>query len=150
MIRKILLFLLVVLVIIQFFHPAKNISAGDQPNALTKAYPIPESVDTILRKACYDCHSNNTVYPWYSRVQPSAWFLANHIKNGKRHFNFDEFMTYPKDRQDHKLEEFEEMIEHDEMPLSTYKWMHTDARLTEQEKNVLLTWVKQLRAQVKG
>lgn len=150
MIRKILVFLLVVLVIIQFFHPARNVSTADQPNALAKAYPIPASVDTILQKACYDCHSNNSRYPWYFHVQPSAWFLANHIKDGKRHFNFDEFMSYPKDRKDHKLEEFEEMIEHDEMPLSSYKWMHADARLTEAEKSVLLAWVKQLRIQVKG
>lgn len=138
-----------VLVIIQFFRPAKNISTANQPNALTKAYPIPEGVDTIMQKACYDCHSNNSEYPWYFHVQPSAWFLSNHIQNGRRHMNFDEFMTYPKDRQDHKLEELIDMVSHDDMPLSSYKWMHPGARLNEDQKAVIVAWAKQLRAQIK-
>lgn len=149
MIRKILLFLLAVLIIIQFFHPEKNLSAVEQPNALAKRYPVPASVDTIMKKACYDCHTNNSRYPWYFKVQPSAWFLANHISDGKRHLNFDEFMTYTKEKQDHKLEDLIDMVEHDEMPLSSYKWMHADARLDEQQKSTIAAWAKQLRKTIK-
>jgi hypothetical protein len=148
MIRKILVFLLVVLIIIQFFRPAKNISTAAQPNALSAVYPIPENVDTIMKYACYDCHTNNSRYPWYFKVQPSAWFLANHIKDGKRHFNFDEFMTYSKEKQDDKLKDLVEMVDDDDMPLSSYTWMHADARLTQEEKAAITTWAKQLRAKI--
>lgn len=148
MIRKILVFLLVVLIIIQFFRPAKNISIAAQPNALSAVYPIPENVDTIMKYACYDCHTNNSRYPWYFKVQPSAWFLANHIKDGKRHFNFDEFMTYSKEKQDDKLKDLVEMVDDDDMPLSSYTWMHADARLTREQKAAITTWAKQLRAKI--
>jgi hypothetical protein len=145
MIRKILILLLVALILIQFFRPAKNVSIGEQPNALAKKYPIPAHVDTILRKACYDCHSNNSKYPWYFNVQPSAWFVANHIKNGKTHFNFDEFLTYKKEKKDHKLEELGDEVEHDEMPLSSYTLMHAEARLSQQQKDTIIAWAKELR-----
>ncbi len=148
MLRKILVFLLIVLIIIQFIHPEKNINTGPQPNALAKAYPVPAEVDTILKHACYDCHSNNTSYPWYSNVQPSAWFLAKHVKDGKRHFNFDEFMSYTKERQDHKLKEFVEMVEEGDMPLSSYTWLHEDARLTPEQRKMLSDWAKELKTKI--
>jgi hypothetical protein len=149
MIRKVLVFLLVVLLIIQFFRPAKNISPADQPNALAKVYPIPADVDTVLQNACYNCHSNNSKYPWYFNIQPSAWFLANHIKDGRRHLNFDEFMAYSKEKQDDKLKDLPDMVEHEEMPLPSYTWIHRDARLNEHQKAIVSAWAKQLRAQIK-
>jgi hypothetical protein len=149
MIRKILTLMLVALIIIQFFRPEKNISTADQPNALAKVYPIPEDADTVMKKACYDCHSNNSHYPWYFSVQPSAWFLAGHIKNGKRHLNFDEFMTYSKEKQDDKLKDLIDMVNEDDMPLSSYTWIHTDAKLDQEQKKAITTWAKQLREQIK-
>ncbi|MBA4168677.1 MAG: heme-binding domain-containing protein [Chitinophagaceae bacterium] len=148
MIRKILVFLLVVLLIIQFFRPAKNVSISAQPNALAKVYPVPENVDTIMTHACYDCHTNNSRYPWYFNVQPSAWFLANHIRDGKRHLNFDEFMTYPKDKQDDKLKDLIDMVDADDMPLSSYTWMHADARLNKEQKAAITAWAKDLRKKI--
>lgn len=148
MVRKILVFLLVVLIILQFFRPAKNIHPGDQPNALAKAYPIPAGVDSIMQTACYDCHSNNSRYPWYFSVQPSAWYLANHIRDGKRHLNFDEFLTYSKEKQDDKLKDMAEMVRDGDMPMSSYTWMHADARLTAEQRMVLQVWATSLRKQI--
>jgi hypothetical protein len=97
--------LLVVLVVIQFIRPAKNIAATPAEHHISKLYAVPADVEQTLIKACYDCHSNNTKYPWYSNVQPAAWWLNDHINDGKKHLNFDEFTTYRIARQYKKLEE---------------------------------------------
>ena len=84
MFRKIMLVLLAVLVIIQFIHPKKNKAEGVQPNYIGNTFAIPADVKTILAKACYDCHSNNTRYPWYANLQPLHWWLEKHIKKGNQ------------------------------------------------------------------
>src|SRR5262245_34582135 len=91
MLKKILLFLLFVFVVIQFIHPEKNKAAGVQSNYIGSVYTVPGDVKVILEKACNDCHSNNTVYPWYSHVQPVDWWLTAHINDGKKHLNLDEY-----------------------------------------------------------
>lgn len=90
-VKKILLVLLFGLIVIQFIHPKKNKSEGPQPNFIGNSFAIPEDVKTILAKACNDCHSNNSKYPWYSNFQPVHWWLEDHIKDGKKHLNFDEY-----------------------------------------------------------
>jgi hypothetical protein len=135
---------LAALVVIQFIHPAKNSNAAVGDAHLEKLYAIPEPVQGILHKACYDCHSNITRYPWYSRLQPIDWWLADHIEEGKEHLNFSEFGTYRPYKRAHKLEEVAEEIEHDEMPLSPYKIMHGDAKLSPEEKTTLMTWAQTL------
>lgn len=146
MLKKILLILLVVFVIIQFIHPKKNISDGPQANNIETKFSIPADVKTILQKACYDCHSNNTKYPWYNKVQPVAWWLANHVDEGKGKLNFDEFTNTPLRRQYHKLEEVEEQIKEGEMPLRSYTIIHKEAVLTDAEKNAVYAWVASARA----
>jgi len=79
------------LVVIQFIKPAPNQSAGPQVNYIGNKHEVPANVKTILDKACMDCHSNNTRYPWYASIQPLAWWLADHVKDGKKHLNFDEY-----------------------------------------------------------
>src|SRR5580765_4413932 len=91
--KKIILGLLVVLIIIQFFHPAKNVSTTPSPYNIATVYNVPSAVNTILSKACNDCHSNNTRYPWYNNIQPVAWWLNNHIVDGKKELNFDEYIN---------------------------------------------------------
>ncbi len=142
MAKKILLFLLVVLVVIQFFHPAKNINttAAATANDISKVFPVPEDVQKILSTSCYDCHSNNTAYPWYSKVQPVAWWLNHHIEEGKREINFNEFAAYSLRRQYKKLDEVVEQVKKDEMPLSSYTLIHKDAILTGQQKEALFAW----------
>lgn len=148
--KPILVVLLIVLIIIQFFHPAKNISAAQSPNDIAAVYNEPDNVRTILNKACNDCHSNNTRYPWYNNIQPVAWLLDHHVQEGKHELNFNEFGTYPVRKQYHKLEEVTEQVKEGEMPLSSYTLIHTDAKLIDQEKATLTDWVNSIRATMKA
>lgn len=93
-IRTILIVLLIALIIIQFIRPKKNISEGIAANDISSKYAIPTDVNDILKVSCYDCHSNNTAYPWYWNIQPVMWFMNGHINEGKRHLNFSIFTTY--------------------------------------------------------
>jgi hypothetical protein len=90
MFKKIMLVLLAALIVIQFIHPKKNKAEGQQPNYIGNTFTIPGDVKTILAKACNDCHSNNTVYPWYASFQPVHWWLNGHINDGKKHLNYDD------------------------------------------------------------
>ena len=99
----------------------------------------------ILERACYDCHSNHTRYPWYAEIQPLGWWLADHVKEGKAHLNFSTFGTYPAKRQTRKLEELIEEVEGGNMPLGSYKLTHTDARLTPAEIKALTDWAASVR-----
>lgn len=148
--QKLLIALLVILIVIQFFHPAKNISAAPVPADISVVYFEPENVHTILSKACNDCHSNNTRYPWYNHIQPVAWWLKNHIKEGKRELNFNKFGTYPVSKQYHKLEGLIDEVKKDEMPLGSYTIIHTDAKLTKDEKLALTGWADSIRAVIKA
>ncbi|HRO68864.1 MAG TPA: heme-binding domain-containing protein [Chitinophagaceae bacterium] len=145
MLKKILIFLLVVLVVIQFIHPARNKAEGPQPNYIGNAFAVPGDVKLILEKACNDCHSNNTRYPWYSYIQPVDWWLAGHVNDGKAELNFDEYTNRSLRYQYHKMEEVEELVVDGSMPLDSYTWTHGDAKLTAEEKDKLINWSKSVR-----
>ncbi|MBE9599548.1 heme-binding domain-containing protein [Pedobacter sp. MC2016-24] len=145
MIRKALLILAIIILLIQMFRPEQNISASAPANAIEAHYPVSKRIGALLRSSCYDCHSNNTVYPWYSKVQPFAWWLRSHITEGKRELNFDEFNSYDNKKKKHKLDEVVEMIEKNEMPLSSYTLIHKKAVLSSQEKNEIIAWAKELK-----
>ncbi len=134
--------LLIALIVIQFFRPEKNIHPGDQPNAIEKKFTVPGEVKTILDKACNDCHSNNTRYPWYNNIQPVAWWLADHVKDGKGELNFDEFTTRRPRFQYRRMEQTIDLVKEEEMPLDSYTWTHKDAVLTDEEKNKIYDWAK--------
>lgn len=140
MLRKIFIVLLAALIIIQFIHPKRNKSKGPQPNYIGNAFTIPADVKTVLVKACDDCHSNNTRYPWYAKIQPVHWWLNKHIVNGKKHLNYDEYTNRPLRYQYHKMEETVEMVKEEHMPLNSYLWTHKDARLTDEEREKLVAW----------
>lgn len=142
MIKKILLFLLAALVIIQFIHPRMNKSEGPQPNYIGNAHSVPEDVRSLMATACMDCHSNNTNYPWYSNIQPVDWWLDKHIRDGKKNLNFDEYTNKPLRYQYHKMEETVEMVKEGEMPLKSYTWIHTDSKLTDEQRNKLVSWAE--------
>lgn len=141
MIKKTLLILLIILVCIQFIKPEKNIAANASVNNISTVYTVPEEVKSILQKSCYDCHSNNTVYPWYANIQPVAWWLNDHIEEGKEEINFDEFATYRPARQYRKLKEIHDEVDEGEMPLSSYTLIHSNAKLSESDKKKLLDWI---------
>ncbi len=147
-IKKILIVLLLVLVIIQFIKPEKNLSAASSPNDIFAHYQTPDSTKQLIKTTCYDCHSNNTVYPWYSEVQPVAWWLNNHIKDAKSELNFSEFATFAPKKADHKMEEVMEAVKEEEMPLKSYSIIHKNARLTDAQRLTVINWAKQIRAQI--
>lgn len=132
--------LVVALIVIQFIRPAKNVSTTEVAQSVTQAFRVPDTVQTILRRSCYDCHSNNTVYPWYAEVQPVGWWLNSHIQNGKRHVNYDEYATYRPIRQFIRFKDLIEQIRTDEMPLPSYLLIHRDAKLSSREKELLIRW----------
>jgi hypothetical protein len=149
MFKKLLLALFVVLLVLQAFRPVKNVS-GNKENDISSLYPVPENVEQILVKACNDCHSNSTVYPWYAEVQPIAWWLDDHVKDGKKHLNFNEFASYRLAKQFHKLEEVFDEVKGGEMPLESYTVVHRDAKLTVEERNILMDWSVAVRDTMKA
>lgn len=144
MLKKILIGLLVVLVLIQFFRPEKN-NSNDLTHDVSTKYKVPEEVSHILRVACNDCHTNKTNYPWYAQMQPVAWWLNDHVTEGKEHLNFSNFTQLPIAVQNHKFEEVIEVIDENEMPLESYTYLglHPEARLTEDQKTALKNWARE-------
>ena len=146
--KKILIALLGVFIIIQLIKPVKNQSEAVTPNDIFANFKSENSTKQLIRTSCYDCHSNNTVYPWYAEIQPLAWWLADHVKEGKSELNFSEFASYKPKKADHKLEEVIEMIQEGEMPLKSYTLIHGNAKLSDGQKKAIITWAEGLRSQI--
>ncbi len=144
--------LLATLIIIQFFRPAKNVSASSTvfANDISKAYHVPDDVKLILETSCYDCHSNNTNYPWYSKIQPVAWWLNNHILEGKKEINFSEFASYRIGRKYKKMEEIVKQLKEDEMPLFPYTIIHRNAIMSKDQKLSVTVWANAIRDTIKA
>lgn len=146
--KKVIMLIVVVLIIIQFFRPQKNMSAQVQANAIEQHYNVPQNVSTLLKTACYDCHSNNTSYPWYNNMQPIAWWLSNHVNEGKRELNFDEFNLYTAEKKKKKLREIAKTVKEGEMPLSSYTFIHTNAKLSAQQQDEIVAWANFLEKEI--
>lgn len=143
MIKKISIAFLVLLLAIQFIPYEKNTSK-DMTYDISKSYDVPENIQTIFKNACNDCHSNSTVYPWYSNIEPVGYWLNDHIVDGKHHLNFSEFTKLPLAVQNHKLEETIEMVEEGEMPLEDYTnfGLHAEANLNQDQREEIISWAK--------
>ena len=140
-IKKIILAFGVVFIAIQFIQPAHNKSGQVLPTDFATVFVVPNNVQSVLQNTCYDCHSNNTIYPWYSNIQPMAWMMRRHVYNGKEKLNFSVFGSNSKRKQISKLKGIANQIKDDEMPISSYKWMHTKANLTKEEKFLIIDWM---------
>lgn len=145
LLKSIGLVLVVVLVGIQFIPSRTNQDKAVPPSDFIVTNGVPENIGHILRTSCYNCHSNNTSYPWYSRVQPVGWFLQNHINKGKAELNFSEFGSYSVRKQKSKLRSMVSQVEKDEMPLSSYTFIHREARLSQESKKVLIDYLNALQ-----
>lgn len=146
LIKKILLALLIVLVVAQFFGPEKN--EGDYATVesfIAETQPSPQ-VKGILQESCFDCHSDVTRYPWYNSITPVNYWLAEHVEDGKKHFDVSQWSAYSVKKKDHKLEELVEMVEEKEMPLNSYTWTHTEAKLSDAQIEAVINWAKGVRA----
>jgi hypothetical protein len=149
MIGKILIGITLIFIIIQFIRPAKN-NSGDKPADISKMYAVPDSVNAILQRSCKDCHSNSTEYPWYASIEPVGWWLSSHIKDGKRHFNLNNFSSVRVAIQKKKMEEVMEQLRDDDMPLRTYTLIHKDAELSAADKQTLNNWCLKIIEQIKA
>lgn len=129
------------MVIIQFIQPAHNTSERVLPIDFTNTLSVPDNVSKIFKNACNDCHTNNTRYPWYVHTQPIGWIMNSHILTGKENLNFSEFGAYSSRKQANKLRAIETSIEDGSMPLSSYKFMHPNARLSDTDKKLITDWV---------
>ncbi|SMO49282.1 heme-binding domain-containing protein [Solitalea koreensis] len=148
--RKIILGILVFFALIQFIRPAKNKASEIATNDIRKQYAMPANVEQSMQTACFDCHSNNTVYPWYSNIQPVAWWLQHHVNEGKEELNFSEFATYNPKKANHKLDKVIKSQQDNWMPLDSYLWIHKDAQLSQQQKDAIITWAKGVQQQIKA
>lgn len=144
-IKIILLVLLVAVVGIQFFSTTRNQSKKIPKTDFMLVNNVPNTIKIKIQTSCYDCHSNNTNYPWYNKIQPVAWFLESHIADGKKELNFNEWETYSNRRKKAKLKSIISQIKEDEMPLTSYTLIHGDAKFTKKEKKELFEWLTKLR-----
>jgi hypothetical protein len=139
MIKKLFLALAILFILIQFIHPARN-ESNDQTYSMDKKYPMPEGLSKTLSVACYDCHSNNTRYPWYFKIQPAAWFMASHVNDAKRHLNFSDYTTKRIAIQNHRFQEIIDEVKKGDMPLTSYTLIHRDAVITDTQKQEIIDW----------
>ena len=143
-IRPLLLIALAALVIIQFFSIDKTNPPVDTSLDFIQNTNPPTEVANILKTACYDCHAHTTEYPWYTNIQPVAWWVKGHIKGGVKHLNFSIWDSYSDKKKAHKIEECIEEIEERHMPLKSYTWTHSDAKLDDAQRAELIQWFRSL------
>lgn len=146
--KKIIYAFIALFVLLQFFQIDKTNPETEENNDFIKMYNPPTEIANHIQAACYDCHSNKTSYPWYSNLQPVGWFLKNHIDEGRRELNFSEFGSYSAKKQAHKLEECEELIGDNEMPLKSYTITHKEAVLTDVQKKMVMDYFKKIEKSI--
>jgi hypothetical protein len=140
-IKKIAWITFIIFLLMQCYQPARNIGYEQYFSSnFTEMYKVPKTVETTLRTSCYDCHSDNTNYPWYSYVQPIRFFMDGHINKGKKELNFNEFGNYSSRKQRSKLVAISKQIQSDEMPLSSYTLIHKNAMLSKTQKQEVIKW----------
>jgi hypothetical protein len=130
--------ILAVFVIIQFIRPELNDGGYESVASFEKETRVSKDIAAILKTNCYDCHSNQTDYPWYSNVSPVSLWLEDHVNHAKGELNVSVWDTYSIKRKEHKLEEVIEMVNSGEMPLNSYTWIH--GNLEENDKVLLIQW----------
>lgn len=140
--KKILVALILLFIIAQFFSPNKNQSGLYAINKFLVETKAPMEVQKILSQACFDCHSDQTTYPWYNSITPVNYWLNSHVNGGKSHLDVSKWSTYSVKRKAHKLEELIEEVGEGEMPLASYKWTHASADLTNDQIEALIHWAQ--------
>ncbi len=132
--------LIAVLILLQFFQPERNIAPLDPELDMLELLVLPEPMTDLIRNACYDCHSNQTVYPWYSRISPVSLYLNKHIVKGKEDLNFSDYGLLDKADKIGAFADFCDVLDAGTMPLQSYMLIHKDARLTQEERENLCNW----------
>lgn len=136
-------------IIAQFFRPDQTNPPIVQADTLEATTQVPENVEQILKRSCNDCHTNQTNYPWYSRITPFSWLLQQHIDEGRGEVNFSVWNTYDARKKARKLDEICEQVDIGEMPLDQYLWIHRDAKLSDVDKQTLCDWAHTERKKIR-
>ncbi len=136
--KKTLMIIIIILIIIQLIPIDKSNPPIDQNIALK----APKEVEGILKKACYDCHSNETKWPFYANIAPLSFSISSHVKEAREALNFSEWKNIDPKIKTKRVQRAIKTIKNGMMPLSTYLWLHKEAKLTKEEKRVLTTWLK--------
>ena len=143
MIKKYWPYLLIAfLVIIQFFQIDKTPPPSDANLDFLELENPPSEIATLIKGACYDCHSFHTVFPGYTSVQPLGWWVRSHVRGGRMNFNFSEWGTYDTDKKKHILHEMADEIGNKEMPLKSYGWMHEKGQLSDDDRAAMVSWLR--------
>ena len=140
--KIVIIIVLAILLIIQLFKIDTTPTETDINMDYLITTQAPEEIKNIMEKSCYDCHSNKTSYPWYSKTAPISWMINNHIKEGRQHINFSEWGNYAQERQKHTQKECIEEIVKNKMPLKSYTMIHTDSKLSDESKETIIQWFK--------
>jgi len=143
-IKYFVIFIIVALVVIQFFRPDKTVATSMTADDINKKMQIPANIQGIFKRSCYDCHSNETKWPWYSAVAPVSWVIADDITKGRAKMNFSEWGKMKESKQEQRLSDICEQIKEDKMPLPKYLLLHKDNTLSKAEKDTIYGWVKSL------
>jgi hypothetical protein len=139
--KKIYFGLIIVLVGIQFIRIDMTLPEADPALDIIAMNSIDAKTADMLKSACYDCHSNETVYPWYTNVAPMSWWIQGHINGGRQSLNFSEWGSYDAEKQAHKIEEVIEKVKLEHMPLGSYTWLHSEAKMTQEDReNMVLAF----------
>lgn len=138
----ILLAFVVVAIVIQFFRPGIAPLPVNRSHTMQSWMYVPANVDLMIRRACYDCHSNETKWPWYARIAPVSWWVKRDVSEGRQELNFSEFATYSKVRKTRELQAAFEEVRTGDMPLRTYLAMHKNAQLSEADKKAFCAWAR--------
>lgn len=142
--------LVVALVVIQAIRPAKTNPAVDETKTMTANTHMSAEVAAILERACSDCHSSKTTWPWYSQIAPVSWYIVSDVNGGRKEMSLSDWGTYEPKRKVRKLQEICEQVEKGEMPMKTYVILHPAAKLSDSDKQLLCDWAKQERERVLG
>lgn len=142
--KILILVLLVAFVGMQFVPTYRNLTSVIPTTDFALVNKIPKTIQEKIQTSCYDCHSNNTDYPWYSKIQPVAWYLENHIIDGKKQLNFNDWGKYSDRKKQSKLKFIINQINDGEMPLPSYTLIHNDAILSKSEKKLVIDYLRQL------
>jgi len=145
MLKKIGIGLVIILALMQFKQIDKtNPEYNEAEDFITITQPS-EEIATLIKAACYDCHSHQAKYPWYSNVAPISWMVEHHIEEGREHLNFSKWGSYDTKKANHKLEECIEEIEEGEMPMKPYVVMHSEAKMSKEQKKALMAFFQNER-----
>jgi hypothetical protein len=143
--RRILLTVFAVLVLAQFIPMARTNPPVDAAQTMSAKMPVPPDIASLLGRSCQDCHSSQTVWPWYSRVAPVSWLVVRDVNKGRGELNLSEWGRYTARRQDRKLKEICEQVTSRKMPMSAYTLVHPQAKLTDQDRKIVCDWAEAAR-----